>query len=169
MKHLLFLASYICITGFVAATPPAEYFPAGINAPYLSWLTSRGESSFDHSTFLPGTAENGGVAVHWTIDDSTSKIRLAVAAPATGWAGFGLAEAGGMKGAFADTHFNRGAALYRLGDKLGAARSFRRALAMQPDDPVAMAWLKVADPEGRTAPPPEPSKKKKRRRWRRRR
>ncbi|MCB9525362.1 MAG: tetratricopeptide repeat protein [Myxococcales bacterium] len=76
--------------------------------------------------------------------------------------------ASGMKGAFPDTHFNRAAALYRLDDKLGAARSFRRALALQPNDPVARAWLKVADPEDRTAPAPEPEPKTRKRRGRRR-
>ena len=101
-KHLPFLV--VCLAGFAAAAaaaavPPAEYFSTDINAPYVSWLTSRGEANFDHSAFLPGTTEGDGVAVHWTIDDATSKIRLAVAAPATGWVGFGLAEAGGMRGA----------------------------------------------------------------------
>lgn len=100
MKHLLFLASCVCLIGATAAAvPPAEYFSADINAPYVSWLTSRGEANFEHSAFLSGTTEGDGVAVHWTIDDSTRTIRLAVAAPATGWVGFGLAEAGGMKGA----------------------------------------------------------------------
>ena len=81
-----------------SAVSPAEYFAADGNTPYVSWLTSRGESNFEHSAFLAGDIEGDGVAVHWTIDDDASSIRLAVAVQATGWVGFGLAEAGGMRG-----------------------------------------------------------------------
>ena len=104
MKNLLFVVTYL-VSAALAVLPgasasavlPAEYF-GDANAPYVAWLTSRGESNFDHSAFLAGDIEGEGVAVHWTIDDDASTIRLAVAARATGWVGFGLAEAGGMKG-----------------------------------------------------------------------
>lgn len=104
MKNLLFVTCLVGTTFAVlpgasaSAVSPAEYFAADGNAPYVSWLTSRGESNFDHSAFLAGDVEGEGVAVHWTIDDDASTIRLAIAARATGWVGFGLAEAGGMKG-----------------------------------------------------------------------
>ncbi len=73
----------------------------------------------------------------------------------------------GMQGATADAHYNRAAALYRLDDRLGAARSLRRTLTLAPNDEDAAAWLKLADPEGRTAPPPPPPPKKRGKRRRR--
>lgn len=72
--------------------------------------------------------------------------------------------ASGMGQPDADVLYNRGATLFRLGDNLGAARAFRAALKLQPEDAALEAWLKKADPEGKTAP-----RKKKRRRRRRRR
>jgi TolA-binding protein len=75
--------------------------------------------------------------------------------------------AGGMRGASASTHYNRGATKFRLGDKRGAARSFREALKLNPKDPEASKWLKIADPEGLTAPKKKKKKKKRRRRRRR--
>jgi len=75
--------------------------------------------------------------------------------------------ASGIDGAGADVFFNRGAALYRVGNLLGAARAFRKGVELTPEDEAAKSWLQKADPEGKTAPPPK--KKKKRRRRRRRR
>lgn len=85
-------------------------------------------------------------------------------------AGATFLVATGLPGAGADVFYNRGAVAFRQGDKLNAARNFRRALELEPQHPEATVWLHKADPEGRTAPPPEPPKSKKRsRRGRKRR
>ena len=78
-------------------------------------------------------------------------------------AGATFLVATGLPGVTADVLYNRGAVAYRLGDKLNAARAFRRALALEPEHPEATVWLHKADPEGRTAPRPEPPKGSKRR------
>ena len=39
-----------------------------------------------------------GVRIDWTVDTSTSMLRLKMNAQNAGWVGFGIAEAGGMKG-----------------------------------------------------------------------
>lgn len=46
---------------------------------------------------MENTARSGGVHVHWKID-TDSNLHVAVATNATGWVGFGIAEAGGMPG-----------------------------------------------------------------------
>lgn len=78
------------------------YFPTDSNAAYLSWLEQRGvgygSSVFLSSRESEADSDNNGAAIHWQIDQDASKIRLAVAARATGWVGFGIAEAGGMPG-----------------------------------------------------------------------
>jgi hypothetical protein len=62
----------------------------------------------------------------------------------------------GMPGATADAHYNRGVVAWALGDRPGAARAFRGALALQPDHLEATVWLQRADPEGRSAPASDP-------------
>jgi DOMON domain len=68
------------------------------NAPYLDWVNTKGDS-YASSECLPSKTPNTtqGVAVHWKVDDEN--IHIAVDARAVGWVGFGIAEAGGMKGA----------------------------------------------------------------------
>jgi hypothetical protein len=39
-----------------------------------------------------------GVRIAWTIDMPTSMLRFRMSAQNSGWIGFGIAEAGGMKG-----------------------------------------------------------------------
>jgi tetratricopeptide (TPR) repeat protein len=82
-------------------------------------------------------------------------------------AGATFLVATGLAGATADVFYNRGAVAWRQGDKLNAARNFRRALELEPKHPEATVWLHKADPEGRTAPAPEPPKVKPGRRGRR--
>ena len=74
-----------------------------------------------------------------------------------------LQVATGLPGVPANVYFNRGATLFRLGDKLGAARMFRKALEVNPRDPDAGEWLAKADPENKTAPKAaeKPGKKRK--------
>lgn len=65
------------------------------NQAYLEWLE---QSSYSKSSFLPSSRDDGaGVALHWSTDEQY--IHIAVAAKATGWVGFGIAESGSMKGA----------------------------------------------------------------------
>jgi Copper type II ascorbate-dependent monooxygenase, C-terminal domain/DOMON domain/Copper type II ascorbate-dependent monooxygenase, N-terminal domain len=71
-------------------------FPGSDNEVYISWLA---KATYDKSAFLSSTSsqEGEGVAIHWSIEGSM--FHLAVVARATGWAAFGLAESGSMKGA----------------------------------------------------------------------
>lgn len=78
---------------------PSTYFASTNNDAYLDWFMSNNRASYySNSVFLssPNGPENGA-AIHWSIDEKN--IYLAVATRATGWAGFGIAENGGMKGA----------------------------------------------------------------------
>ena len=76
---------------------PEEYF-GGIDAqPYLDWVDENG-GNYDKSHYMRSSANpDNGAAIHWHIDKEY--IHLAVAVRATGWVGFGIAEAGGMFGA----------------------------------------------------------------------
>ncbi|KAI2510721.1 copper type II ascorbate-dependent monooxygenase [Fragilaria crotonensis] len=88
--------SHQCFLLFIAvakAADPSTYFGGLDNSVYLDWLNS---SSYDRSTWLESSSATG-VAVHWSTNES--HVQLAVACKATGWVGFGLAEAGGMRGA----------------------------------------------------------------------
>jgi len=77
-----------------AQTQTSEFFVGVDNDAYIKWANA---SSYSNSAFLQSTgATDEGVAVHWTLDSKF--IHLAVAARATGWVGFGIAESGGMLG-----------------------------------------------------------------------
>jgi dopamine beta-monooxygenase len=96
LAHLLLHAATALGLGicFASAQTPSDYFGGLDHDTYVAWAET---SSYTKTTFL-NMAANGdeGVAVHWTIDDT--HINLAVAARATGWVGFGIAESGGMRG-----------------------------------------------------------------------
>eukprot|EP00529_Nitzschia_sp_RCC80_P011609 CAMPEP_0113520084 /NCGR_PEP_ID=MMETSP0014_2-20120614/43882_1 /TAXON_ID=2857 /ORGANISM="Nitzschia sp." /LENGTH=621 /DNA_ID=CAMNT_0000417881 /DNA_START=159 /DNA_END=2024 /DNA_ORIENTATION=+ /assembly_acc=CAM_ASM_000159 len=68
---------------------------------YLEWYNSSNiQSAYTNSIYLRGSDPSNpqnGASVHWKVDDSY--VYIAVAARATGWLGFGIGEAGGMKGA----------------------------------------------------------------------
>jgi hypothetical protein len=72
--------------------PSTTTFFGGIeNEAYLEWFQ---RASYERTEFLPSPAGNStGAALHWTIQEN--EILLAVAAKATGWVGFGIAESGG--------------------------------------------------------------------------
>jgi Copper type II ascorbate-dependent monooxygenase, N-terminal domain/DOMON domain/Copper type II ascorbate-dependent monooxygenase, C-terminal domain len=71
-----------------------SYFDGIDNQPYLTWLKGK---SFDRHMWLPSPRNPTlGVALHWTIEEPY--IRLGIAAKALGWVGFGISEAGGMRG-----------------------------------------------------------------------
>ena len=61
---------------------------------YHKWVDKHG-AEYQNAVFLGLPDSQGdGMAVHWTIDESKSKLQLAFAAKASGWVGFGIAEAG---------------------------------------------------------------------------
>ena len=94
---LLFSVTVWWLGSVANAQNTSDYFGGLNHDAYLSWSNS---SSFSYvtSVFLKSSADDSeGVAVHWTLDDT--HIYLAVAARATGWVGFGIAESGGMRGA----------------------------------------------------------------------
>lgn len=68
---------------------------------YHEWYNANGISArYPNFVYMPGSdpsAPEDGVAVHWDVDGDY--VNIAVAARATGWVGFGIAEAGGMLGA----------------------------------------------------------------------
>ena len=99
------LSTLLLFCSFVTGTvvEPEAYFGGIDHDGYLDWYDEIGDDKYGSSTFLAasdtstlGGEEINGVAIHWKIIDS--HIELAVAARATGWLGFGLAEAGGMEG-----------------------------------------------------------------------
>jgi hypothetical protein len=68
---------------------------------YHQWYDSNDISTkYPNLVYIPGADPNkpeNGAAIHWKVDGDF--VHLAVAARATGWLGFGIAEAGGMLGA----------------------------------------------------------------------
>jgi Copper type II ascorbate-dependent monooxygenase, C-terminal domain/Copper type II ascorbate-dependent monooxygenase, N-terminal domain/DOMON domain len=90
------LSFQVLIGSTIGAHGSTIPFPGIDNELYKTWLNN---TSYEKSTFLPSTSdtEKEGAVVHWTVD--TQMIYLAVVAPATGWAAFGLAESGSMRGA----------------------------------------------------------------------
>jgi Copper type II ascorbate-dependent monooxygenase, C-terminal domain/Copper type II ascorbate-dependent monooxygenase, N-terminal domain/DOMON domain len=98
-NHIIFALGAALLQCFIQplhAQDPSLFFPGSDNEVYVSWLAN---ASYDKSAFLASTSssEGEGVAVHWSIQDS--EIHLAVVARATGWAAFGFAESGSMRGA----------------------------------------------------------------------
>jgi DOMON domain/Copper type II ascorbate-dependent monooxygenase, N-terminal domain len=94
-KYLLILTFLHCTRVSDAASPCF----GGVNdSPYQNWVKDRGSFYNVSACFNASSADTTqGVAIHWKIDDKN--LYLAVAARAFGWVGFGLAEAGGMRGA----------------------------------------------------------------------
>lgn len=77
--------------------PPVGYFGGIDHAPYLNWILENGASYDSSAYFAAPTADTThGAALHWRVDEEF--VYIGVAARATGWVGFGMADAGGMKG-----------------------------------------------------------------------
>jgi dopamine beta-monooxygenase len=93
MKTIIFLS--LLLQWLAQAKDTSTYFGGTDIEGYTAWLqgASYGKTAFIQSTQVDGA----GVALHWTIEGET--IKLAVAARATGWVGFGLGESGSMLGA----------------------------------------------------------------------
>jgi DOMON domain/Copper type II ascorbate-dependent monooxygenase, N-terminal domain len=96
LTEIFFVALTTSYLSLVSALDPC--FGASDDAPYLTWVNSVDPSFYN--AFVCYNATSGdptqGIAVNWKVDDEN--LYLAVAARATGWVGFGLAETGGMKG-----------------------------------------------------------------------
>ena len=105
MRSGLFYAPWVVLFLLVApstkgqqlSNDPPSYFGGEDNQAYLDWLENDGiTSSYSASTYIPSMNAAEGAAVHWRLD--SQYIHLAIAVRATGWAGFGISEAGGMLG-----------------------------------------------------------------------
>jgi len=102
---LFFSLLIFLLLAAAAGTDPTLFF-SGDTTAYLAWLDGS-LSKYSKSYFLESSSSNNdtlvepadGVGLFWTIDAETQTMALAVAARATGWVGFGISEAGGMKGA----------------------------------------------------------------------
>jgi DOMON domain/Copper type II ascorbate-dependent monooxygenase, N-terminal domain/Copper type II ascorbate-dependent monooxygenase, C-terminal domain len=93
MKTIILYSFFL--QGLAQAMDPSSYFGGSGNEGYTAWL--RG-AWYSRTAFIESAQdERSGVALHWTIEGET--IKLAVAAKAEGWVGFGLGESGSMLGA----------------------------------------------------------------------
>jgi len=113
MKSALSLFAKVVALLAVAchASDPSTYFGGSNHQEYLDWVNSADFiDQYPASLYFSPTpsdelGEDEGLALHWNIvkneaDDRLSYLQIAVAVRAMGgWVGFGLAEAGGMKGA----------------------------------------------------------------------
>lgn len=77
-----------------------DHFQGTDRDAYLEWYEDADiDSTYPNAVYLQGSDPNSpenGAAVHWKVDDT--HVYIAVAARATGWLGFGISEAGGMRG-----------------------------------------------------------------------
>ena len=79
-----------------AQDPSSEFFPGLSKDVYTDWLAG---VSYNKSIFIESPYDaTTGAAVHWNIVDDMIYLGVAVT-QATGWAAFGLAESGSMRGA----------------------------------------------------------------------
>eukprot|EP00429_Kryptoperidinium_foliaceum_P006414 CAMPEP_0176006552 /NCGR_PEP_ID=MMETSP0120_2-20121206/2780_1 /TAXON_ID=160619 /ORGANISM="Kryptoperidinium foliaceum, Strain CCMP 1326" /LENGTH=595 /DNA_ID=CAMNT_0017339293 /DNA_START=320 /DNA_END=2107 /DNA_ORIENTATION=- len=92
-------AAQISRNGNETATA-CDHFQGAEASSYHDWINDKKiEARYTAVTFLPGSDPDhpeNGAAVHWKVDEEY--VHLAVAVRATGWMGFGIAEAGGMLG-----------------------------------------------------------------------
>lgn len=94
MRLIIFVFVLLHATDMVSAA----CFGGIDNAPYVDWVTSKGDFYTATACYNATSSDTTqGFAVHWKIDEEN--VYIAVAARATGWVGFGLAETGGMRGA----------------------------------------------------------------------
>ena len=72
---------------------------AGVTS-VLAILATAGAVDFDGSSYARNVSLDANMDIFWTIDTDLEAIRVAVhAKAASGWAGFGVSEMGGMEGA----------------------------------------------------------------------
>lgn len=82
------------LRGFVLASEKFGHRKL-LSSSYEHWLEDKADG-YDHHQHLASTTKTDGVDIYWKIVDDS--LHIAVAANATGWVGFGIAEAGGMPG-----------------------------------------------------------------------
>jgi hypothetical protein len=98
VTQLLALIYIDIVAAASAAAEASSKCFGGVNdSPYLQWVTAFGGAYPSEACYSSSSDVTQGFAVHWKVDEDN--IYLAVAARATGWVGFGLAETGGMRGA----------------------------------------------------------------------
>ena len=95
--HVVGAAFLSCITtAQQISNDPPSYFGGTQNQEYLDWVGSGIDTKYNSSVYLPSIDQANGAAIHWTVDGDW--LHIAVAARCSGWIGFGISEAGGMKG-----------------------------------------------------------------------
>jgi DOMON domain/Copper type II ascorbate-dependent monooxygenase, C-terminal domain len=103
-RFVLLLFAFVSTTSSTAVPPcedptVSEHFGGVNNEAYLTWARERGDVTYNVSAYFASTGTNDttqGAALYWKVEPEY--VRVAFAARATGWIGFGIAEAGGMKG-----------------------------------------------------------------------
>jgi DOMON domain len=100
VEALLLLLALGAASSSSASLSPSEYFGGQDNRGYLDWISTSPLSEWTSTTYVASAADpNLGAAVHWSIDNSTQTLELAVATKSAGWMAFGMSVAGGMLGA----------------------------------------------------------------------
>lgn len=95
---LLGATAYTITQSIETAEVESSFGGPGNNEGYLSWIEEKGDNYATAAYFAATSADPlDGAAIHWRLDGDMANV--AVAVRATGWVGFGLADAGGMKGA----------------------------------------------------------------------
>eukprot|EP00579_Thalassiosira_antarctica_P022723 CAMPEP_0201989938 /NCGR_PEP_ID=MMETSP0904-20121228/93111_1 /ASSEMBLY_ACC=CAM_ASM_000553 /TAXON_ID=420261 /ORGANISM="Thalassiosira antarctica, Strain CCMP982" /LENGTH=880 /DNA_ID=CAMNT_0048544185 /DNA_START=21 /DNA_END=2663 /DNA_ORIENTATION=- len=98
---LLLLAAYATAAN---AIDPINYFDATSltsdeKEGYVSWLASSSSSAdYPMHAFLPTANAEDGAAIFWSLHPEEKLVKFAIAVRATGWAGLGISQAGGMIG-----------------------------------------------------------------------
>ena len=78
---------------------PGRFTLTGVSST-LVILATAAAVNFDGSSYARNASLNANMDVFWNIDTELETVRVAVhAKAATGWAGFGVSEMGGMEGA----------------------------------------------------------------------
>jgi DOMON domain len=93
----LFVATF-AVSYLSVASSKDPCFGATEDAAYLNWVNSEAASFYNASVCYNATSGvfTDGIALHWKVDEEN--LYLAVAARATGWVAFGIAETSGMLG-----------------------------------------------------------------------
>jgi DOMON domain len=91
----LLVSWMLLLRGAVAVSYPYQYFGGVDNQVYMNWVKN---VTYPANLFVASDSnETEGIAMHWDIQGDY--LYLAVAARASGFVGFGIADAGGMEGA----------------------------------------------------------------------
>ena len=98
MKYQFIVSLFLTSTWIRPILCLNDCFGGTNNTAYLAWVADAGTKYTSEVCYNASSSDTSqGVAVHWKLDNDN--IYIAVAARATGFVGFGLAEGGGMRGA----------------------------------------------------------------------